>query len=260
MADFDRYVGVDYSGARTPTSGLPGLRVYVAEGDGPPRERQPPPSRRKHWTRVGVADFLEEVVSGAGVTVVGIDHGFAFPLAYLERHRLEHDWDQVLDDFCRHWPSEGADVTVEQLRRGELGQAAARGGETTWRRLAEERAGGAKSVFHFDVPGSVAKSTHAGLPWLRRLRRRRGSALHAWPFDGWTPPRGCSVVAEAYPSLWSADFARKRRTPDQHDAYVVAAWLQAADRDGRLRAAWEGPASTEDRARGRIEGWILGVR
>ena len=45
MADFDRYVGVDYSGARTPTSGLPGLRVYVAEGDRPPRERRPPPSR-----------------------------------------------------------------------------------------------------------------------------------------------------------------------------------------------------------------------
>jgi hypothetical protein len=35
--------------------------------------------------------------------------------------------------------------------------------------LTEIRAGAAKSVFHFDVPGSVAKSTHAGLPWLRYL-------------------------------------------------------------------------------------------
>ena len=33
-----------------------------------------------------------------------------------------------------------------------------------WRRLTEERAGGTKSVFHFDVRGSVAKSTHAGIP------------------------------------------------------------------------------------------------
>ena len=29
--------------------------------------------------------------------------------------------------------------------------------------MTEVRAG-AKSVFHFDVPGSVAKSTHAGIP------------------------------------------------------------------------------------------------
>ena len=28
----------------------------------------------------------------------------------------------------------------------------------------------AKSVFHFDVQGSVAKSTHAGLPWIKALR------------------------------------------------------------------------------------------
>jgi len=40
-----------------------------------------------------------------------------------------------------------------------------------WRRLTEHRAG-AKSVFHFDVQGSVAKSTHAGLPWLRYIRSR----------------------------------------------------------------------------------------
>lgn len=31
---------------------------------------------------------------------------------------------------------------------------------------------GSKSVFHFDVQGSVAKSTHAGLPWLLLNTRR----------------------------------------------------------------------------------------
>ena len=35
-----------------------------------------------------------------------------------------------------------------------------------WLRLTEERAGSTKSVFQFDVQGSVAKSTHAGIPWL----------------------------------------------------------------------------------------------
>ena len=66
--------------------------------------------------------------------------------------------------------------------------SAARQGNARWRRLTEERAGGAKSVFHFDVQGSVAKSTHAGIPWLRFIRRQLGARVHFWPFDGWDIP------------------------------------------------------------------------
>jgi hypothetical protein len=40
---FARTVGIDYSGAQTPTASLPGLRVYPAE--------VPAPSPRKYWTR-----------------------------------------------------------------------------------------------------------------------------------------------------------------------------------------------------------------
>ena len=55
-------------------------------------------------------------------------------------------------------------------------------GNARRRRLTEERAGGAKSVFHFNVQGSVAKSTHAGIPWLRFIRQRLGDCVHFWPF------------------------------------------------------------------------------
>ena len=48
---FDRYVGIDYSGAETPTASLTGLRVYMADRTSPPTEVQPPPSPRKHWTQ-----------------------------------------------------------------------------------------------------------------------------------------------------------------------------------------------------------------
>ena len=57
-------------------------------------------------------------------------------------------------------------------------------GDARWRRLIEERAGRAKSVFHFDVQGSVAKSTMPGIPWLRFIRLRLGDRVHFWPFDG----------------------------------------------------------------------------
>ena len=87
--------------------------------------------------------------------------------------------------------------------------ARSRAGNARWRRLTEERAGGAKSVFQFDVQGSVAKSTHAGIPWLRFIRQRLGARVHFWPFDGWDIPAGRSAIAEVYPALWSRNFAQR---------------------------------------------------
>ena len=83
MTWFARYVGIDYSGTETPRSSLPGLRVYVVEGDGLPIEVPPPPSPRKHWTRRSVAEWLIEKLAESTSTLVGIDHhGFFFPLRY----------------------------------------------------------------------------------------------------------------------------------------------------------------------------------
>jgi hypothetical protein len=53
----------------------------------------------------------------------------------------------------------------------------------------------------------VAKSTHAGIPWLRYIRERLGKRVHFWPFDGWDIPAGPSAVVEVYPALWSRSFA-----------------------------------------------------
>jgi hypothetical protein len=131
-------------------------------------------------------------------------------------------------------------------------------GNPRWRRLTEERAGSVKSVFHFDVQGSVAKSTHAGIPWLRFIRQRFGER-HFWPFDGWNIPAGRSAVVEVYSSLWSRNFAREERNGDQHDAYSAAAWMRRADLDGRLAAFLNPWLSTPERAVAQVEGWILGV-
>jgi len=94
------------------------------------------------------------------------------------------------------------------------------------------RTGRAKSVLHFDARGSVAKSTHAGIPWLRFIRQRLGSRVHFWPLDGWDIPTGRSAIAEVYPALWSPAFDRQGRTGDQHDAFSIAAWLSRADYNG----------------------------
>ncbi len=259
MPTFRRYVGIDYSGAKTPSDSLPGMRVFTAEGKVEAVEVAPPPSPRKYWTRREVAEWLVARLAEPAPTLVGIDHGFSFPLAYFKKHRLPHDWPAFLDDFQAHWPTDGDNMYVDFVRDGRWGAAASRAGSPRWKRVTEERARGAKSVFLFDIQGSVAKSTHSGLPWLRFIRQRLGSRVHFWPFDGWTPPPGRSVVAEVYPSLWRKGFARGQRTDDQHDAYVVAERLRQADEAGELSAWFAAPTEPEVKAAADIEGWILGV-
>jgi hypothetical protein len=256
MPAFTRYIGIDYSGAETPTASLKGLRVYVADQALPPVEIMPPPSPRKYWTRRGIANWLVERLDGDTPTLVGIDHGFSFPLRYFEKHGLKPDWPSFLEDFRHHWPTD-QDIYVDFVREGIFGNGAARMGNARWRRLTEERAG-AKSVFHFDVQGSVAKSTHAGIPWLHFVRQHL-PRVHFWPFDGWEIPGGRSAVAEVYPALWNSGFARDDRTGDQHDAYSIVSWLSRADADGSLVSLLRPILTPPERAVAQVEGWILGV-
>jgi hypothetical protein len=257
---FDRYIGIDYSGAKTPSSSLKGLRVYMADQTSSPVEVPPPSSHRWYWTRRGIAEWLVEQLAEDQRTLIGIDHGFSFPLKYFDKHHLKHDWVEFLDDFQRHWPTDEGNITVDFVRNGTRGNAEARSGNARWRRLTEFRAGAAKSVFHFDVPGSVAKSTHAGLPWLRYLRLNLEDRVHFWPFDGWDIPAGRSVVAEVYPVLWSHSFSREDRTTDQHDAFSVAAWLRRADLDGTLVEFFKPGLTPKEQKIAQIEGWILGIK
>lgn len=103
---FHRYIGIDYSGAETPDASLKGLRIYVAVGDAGPVEVLPPPSPRKYWTRKGIAEWLVKQIAEGPPAIIGIDHGFPFPLRYFEKYELLHDWNVFLDDFCAHWPTD----------------------------------------------------------------------------------------------------------------------------------------------------------
>ena len=258
MPRFERYIGIDYSGAAAPETPLPGIRVYTARHATRITEVRPDRDRRRHWSRADLFTWLlRQLESDDAPALIGIDHGLSFPRSYFNDNGIDANWPAFLDDFAVHWPTDGEGVTVESIRRRERGQAHLRTGAATQRRRTEQ-ATRAKSVFHFDVPGSVAKSTHAGIPWIRRLIHRVES-LHAWPFDGWDPPTSVHCIAEVYPALWSGRFPRRGRTADQHDAYAVAASLRALDLDGRLDEVFSPSIDDETRRDAAVEGWILGV-
>jgi hypothetical protein len=259
MPKFERYIGIDYSGAQTPTSSLPELRVYAADWVMPPKEVPPPASARKHWTRQGIAEWLVSRLSAEKPILVGIDHAFSFPLRYFETHLLPPDWHKFLDDFQKHWPTDEANTYVDFVRDGNRGMAGKRAGHPSWLRLTEQWTASAKSVFLFDIQGQVAKATHAGLPWLRFIRDNCRQRVHFWPFDGWDIPDGRSVLAEVYPSLWTRRFPKENRNDDQHAACAVSAWLRRADSNGSLAGYFNPPLEPRERTLAQVEGWILGV-
>jgi hypothetical protein len=268
VAGFHRFIGIDYSGAGTPRARLPGLQVYAATPADPVADKVPagPPGRTgrsPHWTRAGVAAWLLDQARAGERFIAGLDFCFSFPEAYLQRNRLS-DWSAFLDDFFRHWPTHLDHATVEAVKESHYADGVPipgrRGGTSTEYRLAERWTSSAKGVFLFDVNGSVAKSSHAGIPWLAWLRREAGDRLHFWPFDGWQPDPGRSVLAEVYPSLLRNRYVRGDRSADEQDAFAVATWLADMQRRGALDGYLDPPLTAPERAIATREGWILGVR
>lgn len=274
---FDFHIGIDYSGSATPLQRTSALQVYMAGGVGhgqaeqssrrlPEPQLQPSPAstsgRRRNWCRREIAYWLLELLRGDAVFIAGIDHGFSFPETYFERYQIKSHA-EFLDDFCRHWPTDREDCSVDSVRQQATlvprKGISLRTGTSREFRLTERWTSSAKSVFQFDVQGSVAKSTHAGLPWLQFLRRHAGKRLHLWPFDGWQIPKGKCCLAEIYPAIFKNRYERGERSADQQDAYAVARWLSDCDSRGILPGYLQPPLTAAERDRAALEGWILGV-
>ncbi len=257
---FDLYIGIDYSGRKTPTSRTPALQVYAAFGDEEPRRIISPSSTEKtfkNWCRKEIAQWLIEQARKKITFIACIDHGFSFPQSYFARYQLP-SWPEFLDDFCHHWPTDADHTYVDFIRDRDEGPPD-RTGDATEFRLTEKWTSSAKSVFRFDVQGAVAKSTHAGIPWLRRIRNEVGPKVHFWPFDGWDLPVEKSVIAEVYPSIFNSRYPRADRTADQQDAYAVARWLQESDARDILASYFDPPLTADERSIADLEGWILGI-
>ena len=184
---------------------------------------------------------------------IGIDHAFSFPVSYYDEYQLK-SWPDFLRDFVAHWPTDGEDSTVQQFREGN-----ARNGDAKAMRITDSWTSGPKSVFQFDVQGSVAKSTHAGLPLLFRLRKAFPKCLQVWPFDGWEPNPNQSVIFEVFPSLFRNRYPREDRSVDQQDAYAVCRWLKEMQKRKRLADYFQPPLDQASRRIAQREGWIFGV-
>ena len=268
MNRYDLFIGIDYSGAKTPISRMKALQIFATMPGGQPEKQYVKMlsnnGKRVNWSRSDIAGWLIELAQQGMRYLAGIDHGFSFPGSYLNRYKLK-TWPQFLDDFVRYWPTDRDHVYVDFIRDGVLQRhenfplSGMRTGRSDEFRLCERWTSSAKSVFQFDVQGSVAKSTHAGIPWLKYIRDAAGAHVHIWPFDGWSPPEHKAVIAEVYPSIFRHRYPREGRSADEHDAYAVARWLAECAARDMLDRYFNPPLTVHERQLAECEGWILGV-
>jgi hypothetical protein len=250
---FERYIGIDYSGAGSPLKRNKALQVFTAAVDTEPDKVRT--CTGNNWNRKEVACYCLEQLKNNAPIIIGIDHAFSFPVRYMKSYDIS-SWHHFLEDFHRHWPTDQDNISVGSLRENNE-----RTGNSDEFRLTENWTSSTKSVFQFGMQGQVAMASHAGIPWLRFLKNHPdlSARVHFWPFDGFQIPKGKHVVAEVYPAIFKRRFTRTHKSSDEHDAFAIAMWLKQMDSRGVLGQYFNPPLSDTERKQVLIEGWILGV-
>ncbi|WP_144844699.1 hypothetical protein [Paenibacillus cremeus] len=260
---FDRYIGIDYSGRGEPDERTSGIQVVELDQEGNVRRIAPGggPARTFSWSRREVYEYLSALLAAASNQrlAIGIDHNLSFPISYFTQRGLK-DWEAFLGHFQALWNTKEQSVKVCREKAPSYPNS-------TELRLTEAYTSSAKSAWNFEqLTGAVSYSTHAGIPWIYELRAASRDRLHVWPYDGWSPQAGKSVLAEVYPAILYQRFKRLGDFPqdwprDAQDAFVIAAWLRERDLNGTLVRYFQVDTLTEQEKQMALqyEGWILGV-
>ena len=288
MLGFQRFVAIDWSGARTPAAYRGKIQLaQCTPGDAAPALLMPSDGT-PFWTRAAVADWIAETATEGPPTLIGMDFSFAPPFidvgAYLPGDTTAstaQDFWAFVDGACDDTDL-GAASFVEQTQRRHFYLGKADGEKAPYMRLrACERAynagGGRKPSSVFDAIGAaqVAKASFAGMRLLHRLKGR----IAIWPIDA---PHGNvgSLLVEIYCQAFirhaglpgrkirdlgtlNAALANLGSLPvhsddplsdDQTDVIVTAAGLRLLSQQPRYFAP---AALTAEIAR--TEGWTYGV-
>lgn len=270
-AGFDRFVGVDWSGAkvggnvflaevvRTSAGGLSVERVERSSRAKVEAELRTPPARR---------------------TLAGLDFSFSFPEGFVLGGRTDWTWPEL-----RRWTadlvaSSGGDVRAAlhaALERDQFRLVPGDRAPLLRRRTEEACVPLPASVFDLVVyQRQVTLGTIHGMAVLDHLADV--DHLAVWPYDGERVASAATVVTEAYPSMWLDPDLRKgsdvdrreqvsrwRARPDLTglDTDTVALLHRSGDAADALAVALALPDLTLDAPADDLiarEGWILGVR
>ena len=287
---FNRFIGVDWSGARGPR--LPGLQVAEAQS-GRSAPRLVPCPDGKHWTRAAFVAWIVESMQMPDRVLVGFDFAFSFPRidrgsffpGVSDSPENATDLWQRVECICRDSEGFYAAPFVENTPYSAYfqgGDRYERRQRLTDRHCLEAGLGRPESIFRLVGPAQVAKGSLAGMRVLRHLSQAVAQ-LSIWPFEPVPREKAAAVAVEMYPGAFVrmsgvargkirdvqslnnvlqyfgsrpvvADVLDGGATDDKSDALVAAAALRHISGDGTV---WN-PARLSDASHWQ-EGWIFGI-
>lgn len=268
--DFDRYIGIDWSGAAQ--AGYAGVAIAsCAAGRAAPALVAPP---GRTWTRGAVLDWLRAELAKPQRLLVGFDFAFALPGDGRPAAAL---WAEV-EARC----AVDADLLGSRYASGDPRFWTAGPQPPNWNarpratEVACREAGLGTPQTPFQLIGAkqVGKGALAGMRLLHRLHCEAGDRVAVWPFDPAAARDRRSVVCEIYPRLFirRAGFgnAKLRTREDLNHALNALASIGLAHgafddhqcdaliTAAGLRHGADGPAAWVA-GDGEPEGWIFGV-
>jgi len=223
MNEFNRYIAVDWSGARGAVH--PGIAVAACAAGAAAPELVCP--GKNHWSRRAVADFLLDQAEKSAVRgerlLAGFDFTFAPPC--LDRRGYLPGWAgsppdvagfwRLVEDLCRDDADfYGGAVAGHPALRAYFHQRGHKGSQYERRLRVTERAcinqgrGRAESLFHLIGPSQVGLASFAGMRLLAHLKREN-PAIAIWPFEP-VAARGLTLV-EIYCRLFLSHAGAARR-------------------------------------------------
>lgn len=281
MGGWDRFVAIDWSGAKTVTGGAIAIGACIP-GEGAPELV----AQDRPWSRSDVLALLREAAAARHSWLIGMDFSFAPPFidrnAYFASGSTPSEaralWAYV--NYHSHDADLGATDFVTGLHTGDFYQGAASGPKAKFQRWRAceatfNAAGGGKASSVFDCVGAsqVAKASFSGMRLLHHL----GDAMPVWPFDP-LPLEG-PVLVEIYCRMFlqrALGKGQKVRNVDKlntglarlHSApWAGNGWLSDHQTDVLMSAAglrdiaheprWWQPNGLERVAQ--TEGWTFGV-
>lgn len=238
---FDWHFGIAVS---LPMLVPPLKRVEVFATDcevSPSPVRATPWDEHNGWTLEGITDWLVRLVDSEISFIAGINHRLSFPSPFCEDRNLL-TWLDVL----------AASLTDNSPCRSFSGFP-------DNRRQTERWGTSLTSMFNLRTESLYADARLFNLSWLKSLRDRTHEKLHIWPFDGWSPNPGQSVLVECYAPCNGIAFPDYYKREGEQNAYIMAKWLARVDLHRVMKDFLCPKLPDQVRQDAAREGWILGV-
>jgi hypothetical protein len=286
MIEFDRFVGVDWSGAKTPVHNHSISVALCGKGDSSPiliKGDRP-------WSRTEVAGYIDGLVRSNTKTLIGIDANFGYAREIVQKQMGEEAtaknlW-HVVDDYNQDNSNFFTDGFWKYKKfspyfwtSGKQPDDFKMPKRLTEKACAFQGMGHPESPFKFIGAKQVGKGGLAAMRLAHYLKNKHGSVVSIFPFDKITHDTKI-VMTEIYPRLFirHAGFGNKkiRNIIDLNDVLsalhsrnIVTGELSDHDTDALISAAGlrhfyqERPEIFKPKAEDKIlqsEGWIFGVR